>query len=789
MNKKNVILENIHSIILICIFPLLLYQFEKSYAQLNPDKVYMAPEETINIQFQYMISDVDQGDSNGWIGTSIPNGLTLDSGGLLFGACNDMSSCYSSYNINPSVSGTNIGSTSWELIQRSEICFPQFQALPTAPNSPIIDGRVENDLGWNQAFKVKFENGTEENEVIFQALKDRSNSHIYLSFEVTDIPDAEDAIILAFRSQKNYTDIAEKQRESILIVIYPNVTPEPVINCCRFDQLNLSSPPTYFNINSISLANRKETDKWYVELKIPTTGDGVNWVGLNDDFMFYFNVCKVNNESITVTEFTWPEVAPNITGNIYEQLHFSNDFGLAHKGLTSNCQGILIESGADIYTDNRPYDHEIKFDDPGDSIDWDNYTNSHTNKLFANVTNTYPDPVSGVKAIFKIANWGLGNEWQSIANDSNGESINSDIIDGNGNNKEFYTYWKLNDQPNGGQVRQYMETESFQNNGKFHNCIMAELDAPSGVNIINKSRYTNMEIVSASEFSRYATIGTYSFGLPPEGDTLHRILLKVSKTEMSKSSDNKTNTDYLKLKKDNNTKVKGDKKTSCLNYTVHGYRYTGKQLIINETAYDIVDPVGAYGYVVCHDAPVKKWKTSLEGAEMISPNSNTYELEIALGESAFVKDVIKPIEYRLSLSLHGGYSIPSGTFANNFDPGLKIMADIGYHFSDKWALVALIGYNDFKSKTVGIADNYWINIFTNLRYYWPFSYPFSAYLGVGPGIYIPEKGNNEFGANAGVGVNYKVNSMLSFELGMDHHQSFNNDVQFLQNHIGVLLRF
>ena len=152
--------------------------------------------------------------------------------------------------------------------------------------------------------------------------------------------------------------------------------------------------------------------------------------------------------------------------------------------------------------------------------------------------------------------------------------------------------------------------------------------------------------------------------------------------------------------------------------------------------------------------------------------------------------IIKPVEPRkLSLSLHGGVSLPTGNLANIYKTGFNLMLDFDYHFSNQLSFVALLGYNGFKAKTTSSDDNYWINISANLRYYKPLIFPWSVYFGCGPGLYIPGNGNIELGANFGLGINYAFNNLINFELGADYHTLFGSSVQFTQSHIGIVLRF
>ncbi len=162
-------------------------------------------------------------------------------------------------------------------------------------------------------------------------------------------------------------------------------------------------------------------------------------------------------------------------------------------------------------------------------------------------------------------------------------------------------------------------------------------------------------------------------------------------------------------------------------------------------------------------------------------------VEIDVDEKTFT--TVAPDGRKWSLSLHAGVAVPTGSFANNFDPGLNVLVDVDYHFSPQVSLVGLFGYNDFKSKTAGVQDNYLINLSANLRYYHLLGGPWSVYLGAGPGLYVPEFGDTELGANVGFGLDYDYNGAIHLELGADYHLLFDSDVEFIHSHVGVNYRF
>ena len=120
--------------------------------------------------------------------------------------------------------------------------------------------------------------------------------------------------------------------------------------------------------------------------------------------------------------------------------------------------------------------------------------------------------------------------------------------------------------------------------------------------------------------------------------------------------------------------------------------------------------------------------------------------------------------------------------------------DIGYNFNPELSLQGYFGYNNFKAKTAGADDNYWINLSLNLKYRGLLSPLTNSawyyYLQAGPGYYIPETGNSELGANFGAGFDYDFKSFLTFEVGTDYHTLLSNqDVKFWHVHAGIIFRF
>jgi hypothetical protein len=148
-----------------------------------------------------------------------------------------------------------------------------------------------------------------------------------------------------------------------------------------------------------------------------------------------------------------------------------------------------------------------------------------------------------------------------------------------------------------------------------------------------------------------------------------------------------------------------------------------------------------------------------------------------------------------SVSLHLGFTIPIGNFNNNYDPGYSIGLDFDYHFTPKFSVVGLLGYNHFNSGSfllsdILLSDTYWWNISANLKYEFTTN-PLRAYVNGGPGIYIPKSGSIRPGLNFGLGLDYSLTSNWTIELGGEYHHIFTSgsDIEFIVPHIGVIYRF
>jgi hypothetical protein len=310
--------------------------------------------------------------------------------------------------------------------------------------------------------------------------------------------------------------------------------------------------------------------------------------------------------------------------------------------------------------------------------------------------------------------------------------------------------------------------------------MMVELDAypvDDGTNAPNvvfsrKSSTRNMDFVRTSMFTREATIGTAGYGPAPMGRSAHEFLLQITTSEAKAAS----------------TRKKEDPAggSSQLTWICEGYRATGSFIEISGKRYELYDPVGSFGYVASHEGQVARWQWELKGARRIG--DNRYQLVIPPGRKATLRTRIAPIEYSWSGSLHGGAAIPLGSLAAGAAAGACALVDLGIPLTNWLVLEAVAGYYAFPSRPSGSQEE-WFSLSANLKAYRSFVTPLLCYANVGLGGYMQPGDWPQIGANAGAGVSFRINRLMSAESGVDYHLVFGPCTQFLSVHAGLLFRF
>lgn len=152
---------------------------------------------------------------------------------------------------------------------------------------------------------------------------------------------------------------------------------------------------------------------------------------------------------------------------------------------------------------------------------------------------------------------------------------------------------------------------------------------------------------------------------------------------------------------------------------------------------------------------------------------------------------VEPIEKKRPLfSIHTGTAVPLGNFADLYKAGINILVDFEYPLKKRFALRTLLGYNQFKSKLVGLDDTSIFNINLNLKYSTP-GKPLTFFAEAGPGYYIMKDADNKMGVNVGCGLNFRLSEKVLLEFAAHHNTIFTSDknTYFLHLSGGFIIRF
>lgn len=166
-------------------------------------------------------------------------------------------------------------------------------------------------------------------------------------------------------------------------------------------------------------------------------------------------------------------------------------------------------------------------------------------------------------------------------------------------------------------------------------------------------------------------------------------------------------------------------------------------------------------------------------------------LEITVAGRYFAT-VAQPPLGRWSLSLHTGVASPRGRFAATHDTGRALTLDLGYRLKPRLSLVALLGHHDFPSAGPNQPDTYWTHLSANLRHGLIFGSGLGNprfFLGGGVGYYSPKHGDDEWGGNLGLGVEYELTPQVTLSAGVDYHTIFDEDAEFVTGQVGVVVHF
>jgi hypothetical protein len=230
---------------------------------------------------------------------------------------------------------------------------------------------------------------------------------------------------------------------------------------------------------------------------------------------------------------------------------------------------------------------------------------------------------------------------------------------------------------------------------------------------------------------------------------------------------------------------------SFIEYIIKGYLYTGKKVTIKGTTLDLVTPVGSYGHLVRHEGQVDEWNFYIEGAERI--NKYTYVLTIPAEETKRIYDNVKAIEPpKWNVYLQGGAALPIDTFADDYSFGANGIFGFGYNIIREVSVNLLFGYNYLFAASSPSDNIHFISLSLNARLQKIFNNTFGLYTSAGPTIFSDQTFSDiKFGANAGLGIDYRLSHNILLEAGADYFYilDLTTPSQYVHGHAGFVFRF
>jgi Zn-dependent metalloprotease len=362
----------------------------------------------------------------------------------------------------------------------------------------------------------------------------------------------------------------------------------------------------------------------------------------------------------------------------------------------------------------------------------------------------------------------------------------------------FYYDWILLGDENDGEIKYYKDIQR-------HQCVYVEVSSNSNANILTRSLYRNMNFVEASSYSDTARISTKGCGIPPNGWSNHDIFLQTRlKTWIVPRDSTKTKARWMQgylyptekqsyyrapvsMPNPNVFITKNIASDSYAEYIVDGYYYTGKFVIINNKRFDLLSPLGSFGYIAHHGEAVEEWQTNLQGLD--NGNNGLYNIEISPNNHLDIYPSIESREpYRYILSIHGGVSLPVRTITNTHSTGINGAVDFEYRKSSCIFFSSLIGYNQFPALNSSTADLRITTLSAIIKYRRPFSVLFYGYAGLGPEMLIVLDEGTRFALMGDAGFDLRLNYRFSIELGARYNMEINRNYEFFNVTLGLLVK-
>ncbi|KFA94324.1 hypothetical protein [Archangium violaceum] len=199
------------------------------------------------------------------------------------------------------------------------LCFPEATTPPgSGVSTPTLDGKVQGDVGWSNAFRYVFQGPASGPHAAMQGL--RKGSDLYLSFEVEDDSgfDQDDTLVLAFRpvgtDQYRLIDISPVSPgvgsvtdKAPLEVTAWKVTGTP--QSVDWSKATPSAHPEWIEARMATSGDGTARKAWTVELRLPDisrTEQGLALGGV-EEFDFHAAVLVDGDPAVALV---WPPGAP-----------------------------------------------------------------------------------------------------------------------------------------------------------------------------------------------------------------------------------------------------------------------------------------------------------------------------------------------------------------------------------------------------------------------------------------------------------------------------------------------
>lgn len=577
------------------------------------------------------------------------------------------------------------------------VCVPPAPGVPpnyipphwwdNTPAQPVYYQSVY-DPRWASSAAVAFSDGT-VNTSMFRALHDDSN--LYFSWHLLGSPaqtatqntlylglqaggqDVIYAISLATLAT-TADGLNSNPPQTSVAIVAKTINPDGTLPDTSLPTPSWMSNTTRVWINSDgtqadNLTPDSAPNTWAVQMQVPQKQIGIN----ASKFKMWFQVIEGFPGSSIIPATAWPtaqQVTENVQfANVFPLSGNWGDFQLSSGPNDGSCPSAGVSLDVmQIGTTNTPSSYiNYRADPPGPHP---------VNTLFARPKNTSGQaiPANGIKATFRIANWGSMPNWE--------DGVPKDVLwskiqcgtDGSPNLTDCGTDVGNANQINNGATADATNDSHFDwaltnaqlapfqsGERRVDNCMLVELTSNiNGLVFLNNSVRRNMDFMKASNFSRDADISIKGLspilnnGQPQPARDVYVWVETLNMPAVSSPSTQPTqiettvatdrqiaavagvaspgsgkkvaipdqNTLEQMASSGQITQVQMDK--ALPSYRVHVYYDTGKSLSVGGQQKRLLRPQGAFGYYVSHEGQLYGWQHDLVGKgfqlERVDPN-------------------------------------------------------------------------------------------------------------------------------------------------------------------------